>query len=170
MVLPIECLSLQSNKKTVMVDILLKRYLWLIDTLRSRGEMTYEEISSAWERSAVNDNVSTLSKRTLYNHCQAVARHFGIEIACRRGRNLNYYYIANPEAFTDGSMNSWLIENFSVATLLSENASIADKILLEDIPSGRMCLDVVLTALRESRTIRISYRNFSGRGYEGLEV
>lgn len=170
MVLPIECLSLQSNKKTIMVDILLKRYLWLIDTLRSRGEMTYEEISSAWERSSVNDNVSTLSKRTLYNHCQAVARHFGIEIACRRGRNLNYYYIANPEAFTDGSMNSWLIENFSVATLLSENASIADKILLEDIPSGRMSLDVVLTALRESRTIRISYRNFSGRGYEGLEV
>ena len=114
-----------------MVDILLKRYLWLIDTLRSRGEMTYDEISSAWERSAVNDNVSTLSKRTLYNHCQAVARHFGIEIACRRGRNLNYYYIANPEVLTDGSMNSWLIENFSVATLLSENAHLADRILSE---------------------------------------
>lgn len=153
-----------------MVDILLKRYLWLIDTLRSRGEMTYEEISSAWDRSAVNDNASTLSKRTLYNHCQAVARHFGIEITCKRGHNLNYYYIANPEALTGGSINNWLIENFSVATLLSENASIADKILLEDIPSGRKYLNEVLAALRESVTIRISYRNFSCRGYDDLEV
>ena len=55
-----------------MVDILLKRYLWLIDTLRSRGEMTYEEISSAWDRSAVNDNASTLSKRTLYQRINVV--------------------------------------------------------------------------------------------------
>ena len=39
-----------------MVELLLKRYLWLIDILQRRGEMTYEEISSAWERSAVNDN------------------------------------------------------------------------------------------------------------------
>lgn len=153
-----------------MVDILLKRYLWLIDTLRSRGEMTYDEISSAWERSAVNDNGSQLSKRTLYNHCQAIFRHFGIEITCRRGRNLNCYYIANPEALTDDSMNNWLIENFSISTLLSANKDMADKILLEDVPSGRMCLNEVLSALRTSRTIIISYRNFYGRGYDNLEV
>lgn len=153
-----------------MVDILLKRYLWLIDTLRSRGEMTYEEISSAWARSAINDNRSTLSKRTLYNHCQAILRHFGIEIICRRGRNLNCYYIANPEALTDDSLNNWLIENFSVATLLSENKDMADKILLEDIPSGRVYLNDVLTALKTNSTIIISYCNFSGRGYNDVEV
>lgn len=153
-----------------MVDLLLKRYLWLIDTLRSRGEMTYDEISSAWKRSSVNDNGSTLSKRTLYNHCQAVARHFGIEITCRRGRNLNYYFISNLEALSDDGMNSWLIENFSVSTLLLENKDMADKILLEEIPSGRMYLDDLLTAIREETVVRLSYRNFSGRGYDGLDV
>lgn len=168
--MPIKQLTLQCNNKTNMVDILLKRYLWLVDTLRSRGEMTYEEISSAWERSAVNDNGSLLSKRTLYNHCQAILRHFGIEITCRRGRNLNCYYIANPEALTDDSMNNWLIENFSVATLLSENKGMADKILLEDIPSGRMYLNEVLAALKTNSTMVISYCNFSGRGYNNLEV
>lgn len=153
-----------------MVDLLLKRYLWLIDTLRNRGEMTYEEISSAWEHSTVNDNRSTLSKRTLYNHCQAVARHFGIEITCRRGRNLNYYYISNPEALTDDSMNSWLIENFSVATLLSDNKDLSDKILLEDIPSGHLYLDEILAAIRKEAIVRLSYCNFSGRGYDDLDV
>lgn len=153
-----------------MVDILLKRYLWLIDILRRRGELTYEEISSAWERSAVNDNGSTLSKRTLYNHCQAVGRQFGIEVSCRRGRNLNYYYIANPEALSDDGMNSWLIENFSVSTLLLENRDLADKILLDEVPSGRMYLDDILAAIRNENVVRLSYRNFSGRGYDGLDV
>lgn len=153
-----------------MVELLLKRYLWLIDILQRRVEMTYEEISSAWERSVLNDNGSTLSKRTLYNHCQAVGRQFGIEITCRRGRNLNFYYIANPEALSDDSMNSWLIENFSVATLLSENKDLSDKILLEEIPSGRMYLDEMLAAIREEAIVRLSYRNFSGRGYDDLDV
>lgn len=153
-----------------MVDILLKRYLWLIDILRRRGELTYEEISSAWERSAVNDNGSTLSKRTLYNHCQAVGRQFGIEISCRRGRNLNYYYIANPEALSDNGMNSWLIENFSVSTLLLENKDLADKILLDEVPSGRLYLDDLLAAIRDENVVRLSYCNFSGRGYDGLDA
>lgn len=153
-----------------MVDILLKRYLWLIDTLRNKGEMTYEELADAWERATANDEHSTLSKRTLYNHCQATLKHFGIEITCRRGRNLNLYYIANPEALEGKGLNSWLIENFSLNSLLAENSEIADKILLEDIPSGREYLSTVLSALKQEKTLLMSYCNFVGRGFQDVEV
>lgn len=91
-----------------MVEILLKRYLWLVDTLKNGGEMTYDEIADKWKRSSVNDTGSTLSKRTLYNHCKAVATHFGIDIECLRGRGLNLYYIANPEAIEENSLVKWL--------------------------------------------------------------
>lgn len=84
-----------------MVELLLKRYLWLIDTLKRNGEMTFDEISEKWDRSSANDNGSELTKRTFYNHCQAIARHFGIDIECRRGRGLNLYYITNPEAIEE---------------------------------------------------------------------
>lgn len=87
-----------------MVELLLKRYLWLIDTLKRDGELTFEEISSKWDSSSVNDNGVVLSKRTFYNHCQAIARHFGIDIECRRGRGLNLYRIANPEAIEENSL------------------------------------------------------------------
>ena len=87
-----------------MVELLLKRYLWLIDTLKRGGEMTFDEISAKWDKSSVNDNQSELTKRTFYNHCQAVARHFGIDIECRRGRGLNLYYITNPEAIEENSL------------------------------------------------------------------
>ena len=118
-----------------MVELLLKRYLWLIDTLKRNGELTFEEISDKWDASYVNDNGSVLTKRTFYNHCQAIARHFGIDIECRRGRGLNLYRIVNPEAIEENSLTKWALDSFSLGELLLGNAYIAEKILLEDIPS-----------------------------------
>ena len=132
--------------------------------------MTYEELADAWDTASANDEHSSLSKRTLYNHCQAALKHFGIEITCRRGRNLNLYYIANPEELEGKGLNSWLIENFSLSSILAENSDIADKIILEDIPSGREHLSTVLSALKNEKTMLMSYRNFVGRGFADVEV
>ena len=150
-----------------MVELLLKRYLWLIDTLKRSGEMTYDDIADRWSKSSVNDNGSELSKRTFYNHCQAVSRHFGIDIECRRGRGLNLYRIANPEAIEENSLTKWALDSFSLGELLLGNASIADKILLEDIPSGREWLEPILKALQENCQIELEYENFFGVRFTG---
>ena len=146
-----------------MVELLLKRYLWLIDTLKRGGEMAFDEISAKWDKSSVNDNHSELTKRTFYNHCQAIARHFGIDIECRRGRGLNLYYITNPEAIEENSLTKWAIDSFFLG-----NASIFDKILLEDIPSGREWLEPVLQALQQNRIVDITYENFFGIKFTGI--
>lgn len=151
-----------------MVELLLKRYLWLIDTLKRNGEMTFDEIANKWSNSSVNDNGSELSKRTFYNHCQAVARHFGIDIECRRGRGLNLYRIVNPEAIEENSLTKWAIDSFALGELLLGNASIADKILLEDIPSGREWLEPILKALQHNLELSIDYENFVGTKFSGL--
>ena len=151
-----------------MVELLLKRYLWLIDTLKRGGEMTYDEIAGRWSTSSVNDNGSELSKRTFYNHCQAVARHFGIDIECRRGRGLNLYSISNPEAIEENSLTKWALDSFSLGEVLLGNSSIADKILLEDIPSGREWLEPILKALQENRQIELEYENFFGVKFTGI--
>ncbi len=150
-----------------MVELLLKRYLWLIDTLKRNGEMTFEEISDKWESSSINDNGTVLTKRTFYNHCQAVARHFGIDIECRRGRGLNLYSIANPEAIEENSLTKWAIDSFSLGELLLGNADISDKILLEEIPSGRQWLETILRALRQNCEVELEYENFTGKCYNG---
>ena len=151
-----------------MVELLLKRYLWLIDTLKRNGEMTFDEISDKWDKSSINDNGSVLSKRTFYNHCQAIARHFGIDIECRRGRGLNLYSIANPEAIEENSLTKSALDSFSLGELLLGNASIADKILLEDIPSGREWLEPILKALQHNYELSIDYENFVGTKFSGL--
>ena len=45
-----------------MVELLLKRYLWLIDTLKRGGEMAFDEISAKWDKSA-----RTRTKFVLHN-------------------------------------------------------------------------------------------------------
>lgn len=150
-----------------MVELLLKRYLWLIDTLKRNKELTFEEISKKWDASYVNDKGSVLTKRTFYNHCQAIARHFGIDIECRRGRGLNHYRIVNPEAIEENSVTKWALDSFSVGELLLGNTDIAEKILLEDIPSGRKWLEMILSSLKENREIEMHYENFVGIKYSG---
>ena len=150
-----------------MVELLLKRYLWLIDTLKRGGEMTYNEIADRWDKSSVNDNGTILSKRTFYNHCQAVSRHFGIDIECRRGRGLNLYSITNPEAIEENFVIKWTLDSFSLGELLIANSSISDKILLEEIPSGREWLEPILKALQDNLQIEIEYENFFGVKFIG---
>lgn len=151
-----------------MVELLLKRYLWLIDTLKRNGEMSFDEIADRWENSSINDNGSVLSKRTFYNHCQAVARHFGIDIECRRG--LNLYRIVNPEAIEENALTKWALDSFSLGELLLGNASIADKILLEEIPSGREWLEPILQALQQNHEIELEYENFFGVKFSGRVI
>lgn len=151
-----------------MVELLLKRYLWLIDTLKRNGELTFEEISAKWDSSSANDNGSKLTQRTFYNHCQAVARHFGILIECRRGRGLNLYRIVNPEAIEEKSLTKWVLDSFSLGELLLGNSAISDKILLEEIPSGREWLESVLYALQHNKELEIEYENFVGVKFFGI--
>lgn len=150
-----------------MVELLLKRYLWLIDTLKRNGELTFEEISAKWDSSSANDNGSKLTQRTFYNHCQAVARHFGILIECRRGRGLNLYSIVNPEAIEENTLTKWALDSFSLGELLLGNSAISDKILLEEIPSGREWLESVLHALQHNKEMEIEYENFVGIKFSG---
>ena len=150
-----------------MVELLLKRYLWLIDTLKRDGELTFEEISAKWDSSSANDNGSKLTQRTFYNHCQAVARHFGILIECRRGRGLNLYSIVNPEAIEENSLTKWALDSFFLGELLLGNSAISDKILLEEIPSGREWLEATLHALQHNKEMKIEYENFVGVKFSG---
>ena len=60
------------------------------------------------------------------------------------------------------------MDSFSLGELLLGNASIADKILLEDIPSGREWLEPILKALQDNIQIELGYENFFGVKFTGI--
>jgi predicted DNA-binding transcriptional regulator YafY len=93
---------------------------------------------------------------------------FGIVIECQRGSNL--YYIDNPDALENDSINQWLLDSFAVSNLLMDNRSISDRIMLEDVPSGKYYLEIITSAMRENRQIVIDYEDFFGNTIQGLKV
>ena len=50
-----------------------KSYIWLLETLQSRGPLTLKEIKSLWLDSSVNDEGKNLATRTFANHIYAIA-------------------------------------------------------------------------------------------------
>ena len=78
---------------------LIRRYVWLIDTIRRAGHITFEEINRKWmnERTLRLEHEDDLPERTFHRHRQAIADIFGIDILCNR-YNGNTYYIENDEA------------------------------------------------------------------------
>jgi len=153
------------NKVT---DRLYAKYMWLISTIYDAGKISFEDIASKWDNAYINDLHQPLKLRTFHNHRNAILMQFGVVIECQRGSNL--YYIDNPDALENDSINQWLLDSFAVSNLLMDNRSISDRIMLEDVPSGRYYLEIITTAMRDNRQLVIDYEDFFGNTIQELKV
>lgn len=144
-----------------MTKDLIRKYIWLIDTINTAGwsGITLKEISAKWER---NDRLSggeEYPRRSFHNHVAAVRELFGIEIACHK--NTNSYYIANSGDLKDSSgFKGWLLDALSLNSQLEESSQLKDRILIEEIPSGKEFLPTVLEAMRDNKMLTFSYKPF----------
>jgi hypothetical protein len=151
-----------------MTDRLYAKYMWLISTIYDAGKISFEDIARKWDDAYINDLHQPLKLRTFHNHRNAILMQFGIVIECQRGSNL--YYIDNPDVLENDSINQWLLDSFAVSNLLMDNRSISDRIILEDVPSGRYYLEIITTAMRDNRQLVIDYEDFFGNTIQGLKV
>lgn len=151
-----------------MTDRLFVKYFWLINTIYEARKISFEAIAHKWDNASVNDLQQPLRLRTFHNHRNAILMQFGIVIEC--DKKTNHYYIANPDALKKDSINQWLLDSFSVSNTLMSNRNLADRILLETIPSGRHHLDVITSAMQESCQIQIDYEDFFGCRYDDLLI
>lgn len=144
-----------------MTKDLIRKYIWLIDTINTAGwsGITLKEISAKWER---NDRLSggeEYPRRSFHNHVAAVRELFGIEIACHK--NTNSYYIANSGDLKDSSgFKGWLLDALSLNSQLEESSQLKDRILIEEIPSGKEFLPTILEAMRDNKMLTFSYKPF----------
>ena len=135
-----------------------KSYIWLLETLQSRGPQTLSQLRELWNRSAVNGDGRDLAPRTFANHVAAIADIFGIDISCDRRDNT--YYIENDTDLDGNGLRSWMLDALSMNSLLNESASIKDRIIFEDIPSSHQFLASIIQAIRDNRMIRVHYKGY----------
>ena len=135
-----------------------KRYIWLLETLQSRGRLTLKELQNLWLRSSVNDEGKELAPRTFSNHIQSIADIFGIEIACDRRDNT--YYIDNEDEIGGNEVRNWMLEALSLNSLLNESAGLKDRIIFENVPSSQKHLTTVIQAIRDKKVLNVTYRSY----------
>ena len=136
-----------------------ERYVWLIDTINRHGHISFADISNLWANSPLNRlGESYLPERTFHNHRDAILDTFGIEIKCDRSLG---YYIANDEDLEDDGIRQWLLSSLSLNNLISESREMRDRILFEEIPSSQRWLTALVGAIKDRKTIEMTYQRFS---------
>lgn len=133
-----------------------KRYIWLVDLINRRKYVSFKEISEAWMRSPLNDTGDPLSERTFFNHKDAIAGMFGIEIL--NDRSLGFY-IGRSDVGSDET-SDWMLHTLCLNNMLHENADMKDRILMEKIPSSERFLTDIISAMRDFRVISLCYQSF----------
>lgn len=137
----------------------LQKYTWLIETIRRAGKISHRDLSDKWERCKDLSDCKPLHRATFNRWRDAIFSQFGIIIDCQRvGGYL--YFIANPEDIDEDELKKWMLDSFAVGNLIGENLSLKDRIVVDQIPSGRDHLTTILEAMKENRLVNIEYKAF----------
>ena len=139
---------------------LIRRYIWLIDTIRSANGITYEEINHKWKRSALNDDGKDWPKRTFFQNLNDIREEFNIEITCDRRENK--YYI--EEEFSEyGSIRSTLVDALVLNNAVTEMPAMRSRVLLSQRFSHEN-LGIITHAIRQNTVIRFRHHCEDGNG------
>ena len=114
----------------VMAKNYFKSYVWLLDTIQSRGPLTLNQIKELWLRSSINEDKKELVTRTFSNHITAIADIFGIDIVCDRLDNT--YRIDNDGELGGSGLRNWMMEALCLNNLANESAGLRKRILFEN--------------------------------------
>lgn len=137
----------------------LQKFTWLIDTIRRAGKISLKDLSDKWERHKELSDCRPLHRATFNRWRDAIYEQFGIFIDCKKvGGYL--YFIANPEDIDEDKLKKWMLDSFAVGNVIGEYLSLRERILVDEIPSGREHLTTLLEAMKENRVVNISYHPF----------
>ena len=144
-----------------MTKDLIRRYIWLIDTINQAGEegISFSNISDKWERNILLSGGEKYAWRTFMNHRDDILELFGIKIACRK--STNSYYIADREELkTASGFKHWMFDALSLSNQLNESVALKDRIILEDNNSGQEFVSAILEAMRNNKMLTFSYKPY----------
>ena len=137
---------------------LINRYVWLVDTISRYGRITLKDLNAAWLRSEISEG-RPLARRTFFHYRDGVEEMFDINIQC--DKSTFEYYIDDSGSESNALLRSWVVDSVSMSGTLSNARDVSGRIMLENVPSAREHLPVVIDALKQNRRIRFSYKSYT---------
>lgn len=135
------------------------KLVWIVETIYKARKITFEDLNRKWMDNIDLSGGEDMLKRTFHKWKWNIFDLFGLVIECEKSAPYRYY-IENIDDLKKGSIQSWLLSTYSVSNSLIESRSIKDRIILEEVPSGRDYLDSVIDAMKKNRFVHIKYYNY----------
>ena len=132
--------------------------MWLVDTISRYGRITLKDLKSAWLRSDISEG-KPLARRTFFHYRDGVEEMFDINIQC--DKSTFEYYIDDSGSEENARLKSWLVDSVSLSGMLSNAHDISGRIILENVPSAREHLPVIIDALKQNHRIGFSYKSYT---------
>ena len=147
---------------------LFQEYIWLVNTIFRAGKISLEEINRKWVETDMSEGLPMV-RSTFNRHKDAIQDMFGIDIECDKRCGFKYY-IGNPEALQEETIQNWMLSTLSVNSVLSESKAVADRILLEPIPSDGEDLHKFIEAMKRSVRIDVIYHRYAAEDDSTMTV
>ena len=138
---------------------LISKYVWMIETIHKAKKISFSEINRKWVQDVDISGGLDMPKRTFDNWRYAIQDIFGLIIE-NENKGEYCYYIMNDDDICKDGLRSWLYNTFCVSNVLANSQSIKDRILLEDVPSGKEYLQPIIDAMKGNRVINITYHSY----------
>ena len=138
---------------------LIRKYVWLIDTIYRAKKISFKEINERWRRDVDLSRGEEMSVRTFKRWLNNIGDIFGLYVENERCGDYRYY-IENIEDITEGGLQSWLFNTFAVSNALTGCMGIKDRIQLEYVPSGELYLQPIIDAMKENRVLNMTYKSY----------
>ena len=135
------------------------KLVWIVNTIYKARKITFEELNRRWMDNVDLSGGEEMLKRTFHKWKWNIFDTFGLMIECEKTAPYRYY-IENVDDMKSDGIENWLLSTYSVSNALIESKSIKDRIILEDVPSGREYLEPILESMKVNRFIHITYYNY----------
>lgn len=136
---------------------LFKEYIWLVNTIRRAGRISFNDIQEKWLRSEISEGVE-LARSTFNRHKDAIEDIFGIYIECDRKDGYRYY-IGNAEVLDEDTVQNWMLSTMTVNDIVADSKAMHDRILLQQIPCDDY-LPVLMEAMQKGVRVAVRYRKY----------
>ena len=136
---------------------LINKYIWIIDTLQRYGRITREDLGQLWKDDKVSGG-EPLTRRTFYNYRDGIADVFNVEIECDAS---TYEYYIKDKGEQAGRMCNLLLDSVTMTGMLSGAGAVESRIVLEDVPSSRTNLPVLIEAMKHNCRVQFTYHSYT---------
>lgn len=135
-----------------------KTYVWLLDTIRSAGKISLEEINRRWTRNPLSED-KPFARTTFNRYRFDIEEMFGIYIDCDRKDGYRYF-ISDGEQLERADVQHWIVSTLALNNIMAESRSIHSRIYPEQIPSEGSMLRRIIDAMKRDRVIEVRYRKY----------